>query len=405
MNKGYLIDGSIRFEPANYKITVNDKEVRLSQKECQVLEILCANCNIVVERHLFIESIWGNSSSGDIGLNKAILLLRRKFESHDLTNLINTIPRVGYTLNASITDLSYAEENSYAPPLAEKNTTDKHPSYNKIIKHDGADRKKRICKVIFTAVIAILFASIGSIMLSDSNNGPVITSIHQTGLSITYTSSIKYDKPLLTRTNKYLSKENKYYFRALLSTEILSVILYENKFPVNEKVFTINQARDIEEQVTCIDSYLSKNINTSEEPSNNLISGMMYSSKELYSFCKNNTVSKLGTLYTKGTKLAHGSDKDHMMLQDFLLMAPTGKVVFHIKLYIHHLGYGTEHMNFVQKSVMSEKIDMDLIHTNKLYSGLLSELTQDDVMHTQLEPQLYISEIFGGMLFYTKNHH
>lgn len=404
MSKGFLIDGSIAFEPANYKITVKDKEVRLSQKECQVLEVLCTNCNVVVERNLFIEPIWGNSASGDIGLNKAILLLRRKFESHDLPNLINTVPRVGYTLNASITELSYTEDNTYLDSSPEKEAADINAS-NKITIHDGAGRKKRACRIALTAIAVILITSVSSLIFLDNNNAPVVTSKTQTGLSITYTSSEKYNKPLLTKTNEYLSKENNYYFRALLSTEILSFILYKNKTPVNQRIFTIDQTRDVEEQLTCLDNYLSKNISTSDEPTNGLISGMMYSSKEFYSYCKNNTVSELGILYTKGTKLAHGSDKDHMMLQDFLLRTPTGEEIFHIKRYVNHLGFGTDHMRIVQKSVMSDNINMNLIHTNELYSGLLSELTKDDVMHTRVEPLLYISEIFGGMLFYSKDYH
>lgn len=404
MSKGFLIDGSIAFEPANYKMTVNDKEVRLSQKECQVLEVLCTNSNVVVERNLFIEPIWGNSASGDIGLNKAILLLRRKFESHDLPNLINTVPRVGYTLNASITELSYTEDNTYLDSSPEKEAADINAS-NKITIHDGVGRKKRAYRIALTAIAVILITSVSSLIFLDNNNAPVITSKTQTGLSITYTSSAKYDKPLLIKTNDYLSKKSNYYFRALLSKEMLSFILYKDETPVNQQIFIIDRARNTEEQLTCLDNYLSKNISTRDELTNGLVSGMMYSSKEFYSYCIKNTVSELGILYSKGTRLAHGSDKDHMMLQDFLLKTPSGEEVFHIKRYVNHLGFGTDNMRFVQKSIMSENINMNLIHTNKLYSGLLSELTRDNVIHTRVEPQLYISEIFGGMFFYVKDYH
>ncbi|WAF97017.1 winged helix-turn-helix domain-containing protein (plasmid) [Aeromonas sp. BC14] len=404
MSKGFLIDGSIAFEPANYKMTINNKEVRLSQKECQVLEVLCTNCNVVVERNLFIEPIWGSSASGDIGLNKAILLLRRKFESHDLPNLINTVPRVGYTLNASVSELLYTEDDTYIDASQEKEQEDIITA-KKIIIRDSGGIKKRTYKIAIATIAPLLMGLIISLNFLDNNNAPVITSKTQTGLSITYTSSEKYGKPLLTKTNEYLSKENNYYFRALLSTEILSFILYKNKTPVNQQIFTIDQNRDMDEQLSCIDNYLSKNITAKDEPTNGLVSGMIYSSKEFYSYCKNNTVSELGILYTKGTRLAHGSDKDHMMLQDFLLRTPSGEEIFHIKRYVNHLGFGTDNMQIVQKSVMSDNINMNLIHTNELYSGLLSELTKDNVIHTRIEPLLYISEIFGGMLFYSKDYH
>ncbi|HAU4897008.1 TPA: winged helix-turn-helix transcriptional regulator [Aeromonas hydrophila] len=404
MSKGFLINDLIVFEPANYKITINNKEIRLSQKECQVLEVLCTNCNVVVERQLFIEPIWGNSASGDIGLNKAILLLRRKFESHDLPNLINTIPRVGYTLNASIAELSYTEDNAYLDPYPDKNLEDIIPA-NNMPPDTGASRKKFSYKITITFITIILIISISSSLFFDNSNTPVVTSKVQTGLNITYSLLKKYDGPRLNKTNAFLSKENNYYFRALLSSEILSFILYKNKTPVNQRVFTIDQQRDMKEQLICLDNYLSQNISTNAEPTTGLINGMMYSNKEFYSYCKNNRVSKLGILYTKGTKLAHGSDNDHMMLQDFQLITPKGEQIFHVKRYVNHLGFGTDHMKFVQKSVLSDNINMDLIHTNKVYSGLLSELTKDVVVHIQVEPQLYISEIFGGMFFYVKDYH
>ncbi|PXV54970.1 winged helix-turn-helix domain-containing protein [Aeromonas veronii] len=404
MSKGFMINGSIAFEPANYKMTINGKEIRLSQKECQVLEVLCTHCNVVVERNLFIEPIWGNSASGDIGLNKAILLLRRKFESHDLPNLINTIPRVGYTLNASISELSYTEDNASQDSSPEEEPTDIYHS-NQITPHDGTGRKQRAYKIALTSIAIILVTSISSLTLLNKSNPPAVKSKIQTGLSITYTSSEKYDRPLLTKTDAYLSKDNSYYFRALLSKKILSFILYENKVPVSQKIFTIDQDRNIEEQLTCLDNYLSSNINTSDEQANGIISGMMYSSKKFYSHCIGNTASELSVLYTKGTKLANGTDKDHMMLQDFLLKTATGDEVFHIKRYVNHIGFGTENMKIVQKSVMSDSINMNLIHTNELYSDLLSELTKDEVVYSSLEPMLYITDAFGGMLFYSKEYH
>lgn len=404
MSKGFMINGSIAFEPANYKITINGRGVRLSQKECQVLEVLCTNSNVAVERKSLIEPIWGNSASGDAGLNKAILLLRRKFDSHDLPNLINTIPRVGYTLNANISELSYTEEKIYLYPYPENESTDIPPA-KEITLHNISFSKKRTFIIAFTSIAIILITLIWSLILVDDSNTPVVKSREQNGLSIIYRTSEKYDGPLLTKTNTYLSPQKNYYFRALLSTETLSFILYKNKTPVSQKIFIIDQSRDIKEQLTCLDNYLTHSVSTSDDPTTGLINGMMYSSKKFFSYCNKDKASELGTLYTKGTKLSHGSDKDHMMLQDFQLLTPTGEEVFHVKRYVNHLGFGSDHMRFVQKSVLSDNINMSLIHTNPVYSGLLSELTKDVVVHIQVEPRLYISEIFGGMLFYVKDYH
>lgn len=403
MSRGYLIDRSISFEPKNYKISIDGNDVRLSQKECQVLEILCINSNIVVERNLFIEPIWGSSASGDIGLNKSILLLRRKFESYERPDLINTVPRVGYTLNAEVAELSYTENNSSQPEqTSPQDIPETEAVGNNNILHNW---RRRNTYIAMTLSLIALLASTYYTWLSDDEKPPIVRSKIQNGNNITYTSNIHYDAPIMEKTSAYLSNKKGYYFRALISTEILSFILYENETPINQKVFLINQKRAMKEQLSCLDDYLSIDNNVKKEPASDLKKGMMYSKKDFYSECDEKGARKLGVLYTKGTRLAHGVDENHMMLQDFLLRGPTGEEIFHIKRYVNHLGFGTEHMNIVQKSVMSDNINLDLIHTNELYSSLLSELTKDNVIHTRIEPQLYVSDIFDGMLFYSKEYH
>lgn len=403
MSTGFLIDGSISFEPANYKITINGKEVRLSQKECQVLEILCVNCNVVIERNLLIEPIWGNSASGDIGLNKAILLLRRKFESHDKPGLINTVPRVGYSLSASVTEKIYAEDdvNPDTPFAQELKEID-----SKVTNKKNTNIKKRkkllyLAALSFTATITV----ITGLILSSSNEVPEITAQYKTSSGTIYTTSKANKELSLVKTNEYISKEKNLSFRALISNEILSFILYENKNPIKQMILLFDNNKERGVQLSCMDNYLYKNIKTLDEPTSGLISGMMYSTKKFYSFCDDNVARELAILYTKGTKLAHGSEQDHMMLQDFLLRTPDGEEIFHIKRYVNHLGFGTDNMRIVQKSIMSDNINMNLIHTNELYSGLLSELTKDRVIHTRIESQLYVSDIFDGMLFYSKDYH
>ncbi|MCW0504510.1 winged helix-turn-helix domain-containing protein [Aeromonas piscicola] len=405
MSKGFLIDGYISFEPENYKLIINDMEVRLSQKECQVLEILCRNYNVVVERCLFLEPIWGSSASGDIGLNKAILLLRRKFESHERPNLINTIPRVGYTLNASVTELSYTEDGTYQDSRPTIKLVDADADADSKTYNTKKTARAKVTFAISLASIVIFLVATKNTTLFTEGNEPSIISKVKTGNSITYSSIPGYDIPFLNKTNSSTSKENNIYFRALLSSSMLSFILYKNSKPINQKVFLIERSRNIKEQLTCVDDYLSKNINTNDDATKDLIDGMMYSTKKFYSYCHKNTTSELAILYVKGTRLAHGSDENHMMLQDFKLKTSTGKDIFHIKRYVNHLGFGTDHMKFVQKSIVSDSIDINLIHTNELYSELLAGLTKDEVSHIRIEPQLYVSENLNGMLFYSKDYH
>lgn len=397
MKNGFIIDGSIAFEPANYKLTINNKDIRLSQKECQVLEILCCNSNTVVERVTFIEPIWGNSASGDIGLNKAILLLRRKFESHNLTSLINTIPRVGYSLNAIVTELSYSEDDGL---ISQSVDDEQHISEDS----EGAGNIQNKNKTLFfIAVIIFSLLSTGYFTLIKNDIVDIEEEI-DVGENKTYFTIEQPNLALLEKTNKLLNDENYYDFRALLSSKMLSIIFYNNRIPVNQKAFLIDKGTDMHAQLVCIDEYLSKNMNYDSDAQSDILKGMTHSIIQFYSTCHKNTISLLATLYTKASHLGHEMEKDHMVLQEFLLKSQNNEEIFHIKRYVNYIGIGSDKMKMIQKSVLSDSINIKQIHTNEFYSELLSELTKDEVSHVKIEPQLYISEIFNGMLYYAKKY-
>lgn len=397
MRNGFIIDGSITFEPANYKLTINNKDIRLSQKECQVLEILCFNSNTVVERTAFIEPIWGNSASGDIGLNKAILLLRRKFESHNLTNLINTVPRVGYSLNAIITELSYNEDDGL---ISQSVDDEQHTSEDS---EDAGNIKNKNKTLFFIAVIIFTLLSTGYFTLIKNDSVDIEEEI-ETGENKTYFTIEKPNFALLEKTNKLLNDENNYDFRALLSSKMLSIIFYNNRIPVNQKAFLIDQSTDMHAQLVCIDEYLSKNMEYDSDTQSDILKGMTHSIIQFYGTCHKNTISILATLYTKASHLGHEMEKDHMVLQEFLLQNKSDEDIFHIKRYVNYIGIGSDKMKMIQKSVLSDSINIKQIHTHEFYSELLSELTKNEVSHVKIEPQLYISEIFDGMLYYAQKY-
>ncbi|HFG1639978.1 TPA: transcriptional regulator, partial [Vibrio cholerae] len=107
MTTKYKYSDVFTFDPETFRIIIDSKEIKckeikLSQNECAVLELLCSNAMRVVERNLMLSEIWRGSESSDISLNKSILLLRRKFESIGIKNSIDTVPRVGYILKLDV---------------------------------------------------------------------------------------------------------------------------------------------------------------------------------------------------------------------------------------------------------------------------------------------------------------
>ncbi|MFQ2734520.1 transcriptional regulator [Aeromonas caviae] len=394
MKNGFLIDGSIAFEPVNYKLTINNKDVRLSQKECQVLEILCCHSNVVVERTKFIEPIWGNSASGDIGLNKSILLLRRKFESHNLTNLINTVPRVGYSLNASVSELSYSEDSEFINPILDDESL-------MPLKEEPKNLHHRKFSIIAASILILLFSGY---FIWNSENSVRIEETMEAGNNKIYFTIDTSDSSILEKTNKQLNNDSEYDFRALLSSKMLSIIFFRNNSPVNQKAFLIDSKMDMHAQLACIDDYLSKNMNYVSDTQSDILKGMTHSMIQFYHSCKNKMTSELATLYTKASHLGHPMDSDHMVLQEFLLKSKGEDEVFHIKRYVNYIGVGSDKMRMIQKSVVSDNINIKQVHTNEFYSELLSEVTKNEVLHVRVEPQLYISEIFDGMLYYAKKY-
>ncbi|MBX9565152.1 helix-turn-helix domain-containing protein [Aeromonas hydrophila] len=102
----YHLGEQITFIPSRYSLvkqrTESSREVHLSQKECQLLEFLCEHPQQVISREEFTSALWNNSESSDIGLNKNILMIRRKLESLGVMDSIRTVPRVGYMMDLTI---------------------------------------------------------------------------------------------------------------------------------------------------------------------------------------------------------------------------------------------------------------------------------------------------------------
>ncbi|WP_421327585.1 winged helix-turn-helix domain-containing protein [Aeromonas veronii] len=92
-----MIHGKVRFDTSLYSLIRDDGvEIRLSKMEVEVLSILCELSRQTVTRQYLFDHAWPNDTGSDGHLNRVILLLRRKFDSLGLFEVIKTIPKVGY---------------------------------------------------------------------------------------------------------------------------------------------------------------------------------------------------------------------------------------------------------------------------------------------------------------------
>jgi two-component system, OmpR family, response regulator ArlR len=82
-----------------HQVWRNGKEIELTKKEYDILEMLIRNKNIVLSREQLIENIWGYDYVGDTNVvDVFIRYLRRKIDEGFDEKLITTIRGVGYVI-------------------------------------------------------------------------------------------------------------------------------------------------------------------------------------------------------------------------------------------------------------------------------------------------------------------
>jgi DNA-binding response OmpR family regulator len=57
-----IIMGRCRFYPRKYELQAGDKLIKLSNRESQILGILCNNRNSTIDRRVLLQAVWGDDS-------------------------------------------------------------------------------------------------------------------------------------------------------------------------------------------------------------------------------------------------------------------------------------------------------------------------------------------------------
>lgn len=108
-----------RFEVNSALNTVKDQAAgtatRLEPRLMKLLCLLAARPGQVVSREQIIRDIWNDYGGADEGLNQAISFLRKTLQDAD-KELIRTIPKNGYLLQAAVTFTATAEPSGPATP-------------------------------------------------------------------------------------------------------------------------------------------------------------------------------------------------------------------------------------------------------------------------------------------------
>ncbi|WP_430811973.1 MULTISPECIES: response regulator transcription factor [unclassified Carboxylicivirga] len=91
--------GHFYFDSANQHLQGPDFSKRLTQKECDVLRMLCMSKNEIVKREDLLISIWGENDYFHGRSLDVFIAKLRKYLKDDETVSIENVPKVGFVLN------------------------------------------------------------------------------------------------------------------------------------------------------------------------------------------------------------------------------------------------------------------------------------------------------------------
>ncbi|GAA3409327.1 response regulator transcription factor [Streptosporangium vulgare] len=91
--------GPLTVDPAARRVTVSDREVELTRREFDLLEVLAYNAGVVMSRSVLLERVWGYDFevTGN-AVDTFVGYLRRKLEAGGEPRLVHTVRGVGFVV-------------------------------------------------------------------------------------------------------------------------------------------------------------------------------------------------------------------------------------------------------------------------------------------------------------------
>jgi DNA-binding winged helix-turn-helix (wHTH) protein len=120
LNNYFSVDASLNL------LTNNETglQTKLEPRLIEILHILAKNEGKLVSREMLISKIWDNYGGAEDGLNQGISILRKALADTN-KQMIETVPKKGYILHATVTDNLNAEKKE----LQKEKTSKKQPFF------------------------------------------------------------------------------------------------------------------------------------------------------------------------------------------------------------------------------------------------------------------------------------
>lgn len=94
-----LVVGDLVVDPAGRRVTRGGREIELTRREFELVEVFARNPGIVLERDRLLELVWGYDWAADTNVvDVFVSYLRRKMEADGEPRMIETVRGVGFVL-------------------------------------------------------------------------------------------------------------------------------------------------------------------------------------------------------------------------------------------------------------------------------------------------------------------
>lgn len=96
-NTKISFEDDLTIDYASYRVTIGEKEIPLTKKEFEIIELLSKNRGQVFDKERIYECLWGYDAEGDSSvIAEHIKRIRAKFKSAGASEHVETVWGVGY---------------------------------------------------------------------------------------------------------------------------------------------------------------------------------------------------------------------------------------------------------------------------------------------------------------------
>lgn len=389
-NKIYKIAEEIFFSAAIFRLSKGEKDIKLSNKEAELLEMLCDEAGSVIPRNILQEALWPNQDNTDTNLNRQILSLRRKLESFGLLNSIDTIPRVGYIFCAPI-EVTGEAENTEARAEIPAASPRARRQYSRR-KYDRYFNPKRI---MLFALLIVVVSSLAAFIYHYSNENTLRT-INLGHVSLYTTSEtenalkLKIDTlaPLVKRVPHYEDER----VSILIGKEAISYFSIDNKNKeLSENIFLLRAGHSIAEELQCVMTTIAlQGKNVSHNYYNYPNATVRY-----HSTCQapDNWVE-----ITNKSKIIVTMNRE-IVVATVIATDHQGKTLFNLDS-VGDIERDQDDIAIEMKNTIVNFIDQKALISNSMVATLVAALTppKQKSLFIQLPGGIYLSSYMGGVI-------